>query len=798
MTAADTGVPGAGAWALRRGDARLLTGAGAYVGDVVRDGQLWLSVVRSPLAHGRITAVDVTAAAAAPGVRVVLTGADLDRVPRIPIRVVETPRMAARLQPVLATDRVRYVGEPVAAVVADDPYHAEDAAELVDVEIEPLPAVGGPDDVTPMWEDGLDNEIAEFRATNGDVDAAFAGADVVVEADFRVARQSGLPMETRGLVCEWSDGFLHIWGATKFVHFTRRTVAGFFDLDPDRVICHRVDVGGMFGVRGEVYPEDFLVPWAARVTGRPVKWVEDRREHLMTINHSRDHRHRFAIAASRDGRLLAFRSDGTIDVGAYPRPIGARLPQNLAGSFPGPYRWTAFEARCRSVASTKTPSGTMRAPSSAEAIFVMERAVDMVARRLGLDPLELRRRNLVPAADLPLTVDMGDGGVHAATYDSGDYPAQLDEVLRRCGHEAMVDEVARRRAAGEHVGVGHALFVDHSGMGREETVGLELDTSGTFVLGTSATEFGQGLEDMAVRVLADALDVDATDVRVQSGASTAHAGGNGTFASRSTIFVGSAAVHAATQLLEVAESRAATLLSCPATQLVRTPDGYKAGSRSIAWKELAPIETVGRHAMEEPTHGFGIALAVAAVDPGTLAVSVERVVVGYDVGRAIDLPAVHSQLAGGAAMGLGGSLLESLTFDAQGQPLGATFMDYLLPTAAEMPPIDVHVVELGGVPGNPLGVKGAGEAGIKGIGGAVANAVAAALGAPAAQGVTALPIRPDDLAPLLPSPVTPAEPSAAPPARSGSAARRRPAAAVGGVLALVAAGWLARRGRKER
>jgi len=792
MTASETG-----GWAVRRNDARLLTGRGAYVGDVLPKNALWLAVVRSTQAHGRLLRVDTAAASTAPGVRAVVSAAALQAefgtVPRIPVRVVETERMGARLQPVLAVDRVRYVGEPVAAVVADDPYLAEDAAELVEVDIEPLPAVVGPADTTPMWDDGLDNVIAEFHATHGDVAAAFAAADVVVEADFRIDRQSGLPLETRGLVAEWVDGLLHLWGITKFVHFTRRTVAGFLGIDPSRVICHRVDVGGMFGVRGEVYPEDFLVPWAARATGRPVQWVEDRREHLTAINHSRDHRHHLTVAATRDGRLLAYRCTGTIDVGAYPRPIGGRLPQNLVGSLPGPYRWVAFDASCRSVASTKTPSGTMRAPSSAEAIFVMERAVDMVAAQLGMDPLELRQRNLIPASELPFEWDMGTGGVHAAVYDSGDYPAQLAEVLRRCDHAALVADVRRRRAAGEYVGIGHALFVDHSGMGREESVRLELDQAGTFVLGTSGTDFGQGLEDMAARVLADRLAVPESAVEVMSGASTAHEGGNGTFASRSTIFIGSAADQAAGRLLAVAQDRAAALLGCPTEELVQIPGGFAADGDVVAWKELAPIEVTGEHTMAEPTHGFGVAIAVVAVDPETLAITVERLVIGYDVGRAVDIGSVRGQLAGAAAMGIGGCLLEALPFAPDGQPLSTSFMDYLMPTAAEIPPIEVHVMEMGGVPGNPLGVKGAGEAGIKGIGAAVANAVAAALGT-SAHGVTALPLRPDTLSALSTSETARARTAGSPPSTSAWGW----SLAAAGALGVAVTTWLALRNRKER
>lgn len=799
------------AWAQRINDARLLTGRASYVGDVNRPGQLYMCVVRSEYAHARIKSVATEEAIASPGVHAVLTAADLPTVPRIPVRTVSLPIMTTRLQPVIAVDRVRYVGEPIAVVVADDPYLAEDAADLMSVEAEALDVSVDPTtDVVPLWCDGADNVLAEFRATNGDVDSAFAEAAVVVEHDFRVQRQTGSPMETRGLVAEWEeDGtFLNIWGATKFLHWTRKTVAEFFGLDPDRVICHRVDVGGGFGSKGEVYPEDFLVPWAARVTGHPVKWGEDRREHLITMNQCRDHRHRFAVAASADGKLLAFRAESTVDVGAYPRPIGGRLTQNTVGSFPGPYHWKAFDAHCRGIASNKTPSGTMRAPSSCEAIFVMERSLDMLATKLDIDPLELRRRNLIPADDLPLTIPMGDE-VHSPTYDSGDYPAQLQQFLDIVDYRGLVADLDRRRQAGELVGHGIAMFVDHSGMGKEETVSLELDVSGRFVLGTSATDMGQGIEDMAARVLAGALEVGDEDVSVLAGATAAHEGGVGTYASRTTIFVGSATQNASRQLLDEAAIRASEMLHQPPEALERTAAGFTAAGESVSWKELAPIKVIGKHSMEEPTHGFGIQLAVVCVDPGSAAVRVERVVVGYDAGTVIDPPSAHGQLQGGAAMGVAGCLFEALLYDEAGQPLATSFIDYVLPTCAEMPVIETHIFEMAPVSGNPLGAKGVGEAGIKGLGPAVANAVANAIGPAAADAITELPLRAHALAELMPLDWLdefPEPPSAAPeePA-TGSYPRLRPSPRpvaawpagrrwrAGAVLAASALAWWAAR-----
>lgn len=736
----------------RREDRRLLTGAAAFVGDVQREGQLWLSVVRSSVAHGRLLGIDTGAASQLPGVVAVLSGHDLASVSVIPIRVVSCPSMVDRLQPVIATERVRYVGEPIAVVVAEDPYIAEDAADLVFPDIDPLPAVvdawGSPSE--SLWDLPGGNKLAAFRAVDGDVDAAFATAATVVEAELSVQRHTAVPMETRGLVAEWEGDQLHLWGPTKFLHFTRRTVASFFGVPADDVICHQVDVGGMFGVRGEVYPEDFLVPWAARVTGRPVKWVEDRREHFLSINHSREHRQRVAVAVAADGELLGLRSEGVLDLGAYPRPIGGRMIQIAAETMPGPYRWRGFDIDMRGSATNKTPVGTMRGPVSYETTFVRERVLDLVAAQIGMDPLELRRRNLITSDAIPFTRTLGPD-LHDQVYDTGDYLELVRTVAERCDLDGLRASVARRRGEGELVGVGAALFLDHSGLGVEESVQLRLQPDGRFVLATSAAENGQGLASMAAMVTADALDVRPEDVDVLHGDSRAHHGGRGTFASRSTIFVGSAATDAARRLREAALQRAADMLRVPLAGVSSGPEGFSAGSDTLHWKDVAPLEVEGAHRMEDPTYGFGMHVAVASVDPDTAEVRVEQLVVGYDVGRAIDPPSVVEQLRGAAVMGLGGALLEELAYDESGQPITTTFIDYLLPTSAEVPDVDVYLLEQARAPGNPLGAKGAGEAGIFGVGAAVANAVADALGSGAKHALLALPLKPDAVLPLLPA-----------------------------------------------
>jgi carbon-monoxide dehydrogenase large subunit len=726
---------------------RALIGRASYVDDFNMPGQLWLAVVRSPIAHGELRGIDAREALALPGVHAVLSAQDLPEVPDIPIRVLLQPQMEGRLQPVIADARVRYVGEPVAVVLADDPYLAEDGADLVLVDVDPLPvAMNASDGDAPvLWDVGADNTLARFRALDGPPAAnVIAEAAHVVRGSFNTQRHTAVPIETRGLIAEWRGGELHLWGPTKFLTFTRKTVAGFFDIDPADVVCHRVDVGGMFGVRGEVYPEDFLVPWAARLIGRPVKWIEDRREHFLSINHSRDHHHNLELAVDKDGAFLALRVQGVLDVGAYPRPIGGRITQIAAESLAGPYRWQSLDIDCRGVASNKTPAGTIRGPSSYEVTFVRERAIDMAAQLVGISPLEIRRRNLIPSTEMPFTQQLGPE-MNAVEYDKADYAAVLATTLERSGYARIAQEVADRRAAGELVGIGVGLFLDHSGLGSSETVRVGLEPDGSFLLATSAAEVGQGLDRAVAQVVADHLGVPTVDVRVWSGDSRAHHEGNGTFASRSSIFVGNAAIDGCDQLLEVARQSAAELLGVDPDDLIRTAEGFEAPVGTLAsWKEVAPIETVGRHDQGHATYGFTAQLAVVSIDPGTGDPRVERLITGYDVGRAIDPVSVEGQLVGAGVMGVGGALFEELSYDPEGQPLSTTFLDYLMPTSSMSPVVEAHIIEGNTSATNKLGIRGAGEAGIIGVGAAVANAVADALGT-AGSHITTLPLRPETL-----------------------------------------------------
>jgi carbon-monoxide dehydrogenase large subunit len=719
----------------------LLTGSACFVSDVALPTVAEAAVVRSYEAHGLVREIRTEAARAASGVLAVLTARDLEAVPSIPIRAFPYPGMELRLQPVLAQRRVRYVGEPVAVVVAENRYVAEDAAALVDVEFEPLPPVVDVSDIGPgkIYESPLDNVLCRYEGGVGDVSRAFADAATVVSSDFSTQRHTGVPIETRGIVASWnSDGTLDLWGATKFLNFTRRSVANWFGLDAEWVRCHHIDVGGMFGIRGELYPEDFLIPWASKFVGRPIRWVEDRREHMLSTNQGREVRYAFELAVDEDGSFLGFRCQAAVDMGAYPRPAGGRVPILVVEELPGPYLWPAFEFSCVAVATNKTPVGTLRAPSALESTFVRERAIDIAAERLQLDPIEIRRRNLLHDG-AAYTRRFGPQ-MHPHQYEPTDYSGIYRRFLSASGFEGAREEIDRRRRNGEAVGLGIALFLAHSGLGQEENVRAVLGQDGALQVHTTANEIGQGLDSMLQRVAATIFPFAPNEVAVRSGTTVDVPDGRGTFSSRSVIFVGNATLDACQRLLADAQAKASKHLDVPYEELRVVKTGFRRGDNFVSWQELAPLSADGVHRAWEPVFGFGCMMAQVRLEPETDVLRVERLAVGYDPGRALDPESVLAQLVGGAVQGVGATLLEEIAYDPDGQPLTTTWMDYLLPTSAEAPPVDAFILGRPSV-ANPLGVRGAGEAGVPGAAAAIANAAADAAG-DRALGFTRLPLDP--------------------------------------------------------
>ncbi|GAA4830986.1 xanthine dehydrogenase family protein molybdopterin-binding subunit [Saccharopolyspora rosea] len=724
-----------GARVRRHEDDRLLRGLGRFADDVDRLGQVHVRFVRSTAARAEITGIDTSAARAVPGVVAVVTGHDLADLPPIPIRLPRGDEPDGCLQRVLPTDEVRYVGEPVAAVVAEDPYTAEDAAELVVVQHRELPVVVDASHAAP---------VSTLDVGYGDVDAAFAAAAHVVEIDVEIGRHAAVPLEPRGLVAEHSeaDGTLQVWGATKVPVFNRDVLARMLGMPAERVRLHAVDAGGGFGARGEFYPEDLLVPWLARRLRRPVKWTEDRAESLVALNHSRQQRHRVAAAFDADARLLALRDHVVHDNGAYLRTHGLLVPELTVGMLPGPYRVPAYRARLDVVLTNKTPCGTYRAPGRYEGTFAREHLFDVAADRIGVDRAELRRRNLLRADEIPHVRPLRALGTDVV-LDAGDYPALLETALERT--RGWREEVARLRARGHHAGYGFAVFLEKSGLGPHETADVIVERSGRVRVHSGGTSLGQGIETVLAQIAAERLGVDHTRVDVVNGDTELQPHGLGSWASRSTVLAGNAVDLAATAVLDRARAVAARLLGAPPDLLDHDGDGFAVGDRRVGLAELAAACAPGSPhltAGEEPglrarrvfevdhmTYPYGVHVALVDVDPGTGRVAVPRYLVAYEVGRAINPALVEGQLVGGVTQGLGGAVYERFHYDAQGQPQATTFLDYLVPTAAEAPGlVDVVVTEDAPSPDNPLGTKGAGEGGITAVGAAVANAVRDALG----------------------------------------------------------------------
>jgi carbon-monoxide dehydrogenase large subunit/6-hydroxypseudooxynicotine dehydrogenase subunit gamma len=750
-------------------DRPLVTGNGRFAADVSFAHQLHMRVVRSPQAHARIRAIDTAAARNMPGVVAIWTAADVADIPPIDFRLTRIEGLDPYRQPILATDRVRYVGEPVAVVFATDPYVAEDAADLVTVAVEALPELMEADAPPGAFDAGHSTEVALVRKGYGDIDAAFASAHAVVALDLKIGRHSGVPLETRGAIARCVRGILELHGAAKVPHWNRDALARMLGREPSSMHLYEGHVGGGFGVRGEIYPEDVLTCLGALRLGRPVKWIEDRREHLMACNHSRQQHFHVRAAMDADGRLLAIDGEFFHDQGAYVRTHAATVPDLAAAMLPGPYRMAAYRMVGRIRLTNKTPCGTYRAPGRFESTFVRERLMDAIACRLDIDPIEIRRRNLIAKSEMPYVLGFDTLGTEM-TYDSGDYTGLLDKALAAVDWDKLQQDLRRRRAGGETLGAGLAVFVEKSGLGPFDGVRITVDTSGAVEVVTGAASVGQGVETVVAQICADALGVDYRSIRVVHGQTDRIAYGMGAFASRVTVMTGEATRIAATKLRDKALAAAASLLQS-APETLDIIDGkvvrkgvHKSSTQgpSVTLGEIARallpaakllgdalpgLSAEGWFESHHMTYPYGVHVAVVRVDRDSGAVIVERYVVAYDIGRAVNPMLVEGQIAGGVAQGLGGALFEEFLYDARGEPLSVNFADYLMPTAREIPPVEVLITEDAPSPLNPLGLKGAGEGGVNPVGAAIAAAIDDAIGMPGA--VKELPVTPQRLRQIL-------------------------------------------------
>jgi carbon-monoxide dehydrogenase large subunit len=735
----------------RMEDARFLSGSGLFVDDLDRSGMLHAAILRSSIAHAAIVGIDASAALRIPGVHAVIAAADIGKdIPVIPIRLAPFPEFEAYRQPVMARDKVRYVGEPIAVVIADSRALAEDALDAIDVTFEalsPVPGRGSSKD--HLFEAAADNVSLRYDAGFGDAAAAFTAADYVRTERFSVQRHTALPMETRGLLAEWdaSAERLVVTGATKVTFFNRRALAKMMNLPQEAIDLIEVDVGGGFGVRGEFYPEDFLIPFAARHLARPVKWIEDRREHLMAINHSREVECELSIACRSDGVMLGLRGKVFSDMGAYIRTNGGVVPAKAAQFLPGPYRIPNVSVSVETFMTSKTPVGTYRGPGRFEANFFRERLIDMAALDLGIDVAEMRRKNLITEAELPYPIDGLVPYEGPTSYDTGDYGQVFDRALIEIGWQQK-RHLQGRLIGGVRHGLGLGCFVESGGAGPKENALLRLESDGSLTVAVGSSVLGQGLETVLGQIASDTLSIPFARIRVLHGSTTLLHEGFGTYHSRAVVMGGSAVLDAAKKLREKIMQRAASHLGRPNSELnIIEEKVVAANGASVSLATLASesvLSADGSFGNTTRTYSYGTHAAHVTVDPRTGRVEIIDYVAVEDVGRVINPAIVHGQAIGAIMQGLGGVFLDHLIYDEQAQLLNASLADYLVPTATDFPQLRAVTLELRPSLTNPLGAKGAGEGGIVAVAAATSNAVAAAL-APLGVDIHHLPLTPPRL-----------------------------------------------------
>jgi aerobic carbon-monoxide dehydrogenase large subunit len=737
-------------------DLRFLRGRGQFVDDLARDNLLHAVILRSAVAHGRIRSIDAGAARSRAGVHAVITAADIGTtIPTIPLRQESSPEFAPFEQPVIAYDKVRYVGEPVAVVLAETAAIAEDALEAIVLDIESLPAVvdstAAMSNHVLLFEAARSNLALTLTGVRGDADAAFQRAAYVRRERFSVQRHGAVPMEPRGLLAEWdaARGELMVCGAAKVAFLNRRVLARQMELPESAIRMVENDVGGGFGARGEFYPEDFLIPFAARFTGRPVKWIEDRREHLTATNHARNADCELEIACDRDGTILALRGHAMTDQGAYIRTNGPTAARNIAQVLTGPYRVPHVRIDVALMMTNKTPSGTYRGPGRYEADFFRERLFDIAAAELGIDRVEFRRRNLIAEGEMPYRLATVEPLGIGSETDSGDYATTLDRCLAEIDWDAKAT-MAGQLIDGRYYGTAIGCYLEGGASGPRESARLALEADGKVTVYVGSSAIGQGLETVCAQIAADALQLPMHDITAVRHGSTDHVReGYGSYSSRSVVMGGNAIVMAAEQLRAAIRAAAAQRWGCALKEveidsgMVRASDG-----RALPLAAFGGLSAEASYASNKRTYSYGAHAAHVAVDPKTGHVELLDYIAVEDVGRIINPLTLHGQAVGAIVQGLGGAFLEHFVYDEDGQLLTGSFADYLLPTASDFPTIRAVALEDKPSPTNPLGAKGAGEGGIIPVGGVIANAVAAAL-APLGVEPRELPLAPPQVWELI-------------------------------------------------
>jgi carbon-monoxide dehydrogenase large subunit len=738
-----------GASPRRKEDRRLITGTGRYVDDLERPGMLHMAVVRSRHAHARIIKIAVEAARGMPGVAAVFTAPDLPEIKRsMPAAYGGSYKGRAFQVPVLAHERVRYVGEGVAIVLADNAYAAADGAQAVEIEYEPLPAASDTEAAVtaqPPIHEWPDNTTLPVGAHFGDVEKGWAQCDVVVSERIRHPRIAGAALETRGALAyaDADTGTLTIWSSTQNPYSLRDSLATVLEMPAEQIRVMVPDVGGGFGPKGSIYPEEMLVAAAAVKTGRPVKWISGRGEDLMTSGHDRDQVHEARVGFKSDGTIVAVDDSFLADVGAYPIQ-GEGLTLNTVNHFCTPYRVANFRSAGKSVVTNKTLNGAYRGAGRPEANFVMERLMDIGARRLRLDPAELRRRNLVQPKEMPYKPGLIYKDGTSIAYDPADFPASFDRALSILGYDEWRGRQKAQTQGPRRIGIGVSCYAQGSGLGPYEGATVRVDPSGKVYVFIGVTAQGQGHATTLAQIAADELGADFDDVIVQAGDTTQFPFGMGTGGSRVMANSGPAVAQTAREVKQKAQAVAAELLeAAPEDIRIESGKAFVVGvpskSVTLARLSLAAVKSKALKPLGEPglnactyfypatvTWAFGTQAAVVEVDIESCHARLLAYSVVHDPGRAINPAIVEGQLQGGAVQGLAAGLMEELVYDEAGQLLTGTFMDYAIPKCDDVPSISVALTEHRSVI-NPLGVKGVGESGAIPGAAAIVNAIEDAL-----------------------------------------------------------------------
>ena len=745
----------------RKEDERLVTGRGRFVDDLRLPGLLHAVVVRSPHAHARLVRIDARRALRRPGVVAVLTVREAPELSASVPPLIREPQWPAYVHPVMAGDKVRHVGEAVAVVVADDPYRAADAVEAVVVVYEPLPVAAAPVVPAPglVHDDWRDNRAGRQEAVVGDVAEGFAAADVTVEVTVTYPRVTGVPIEGRAVLAapDAESGRLTVWSSTQVPFNVRTGLAAALGVPEDTIRVVAPDVGGGFGIKGHVYPEDVMIPAVARRLGRPVKWVETRHEHFLTASGDRDQAHTAHLGLRRDGTITGLETTFVRDHGAFPT-LGGAMTANTMNHLVGPYRVPNYRARGDNVLTHKSFGAAYRGAGRPEAALVLDRLLDRGARALGLDPAELRRRNLVRRDEMPYRTGLTYRDGVAITYDPADYLAAFDALLERLDYAGWRKEQAARGGGARRLGLGVSAYVEGTGIGPFEGADVSVDPSGAVFVDVGVGAQGQAHETTLAQIAAAELGVPLERVVVRGGDTDRVGFGMGTIASRVAAVAGPAIARSAREVARKARLVAAEMFECAAADVVVAEgDVWVAGSpdRRIPLGQLARLAVRSKALAEaggpglgacvffypgSVTWAFGAQAMVVEVDLDACTLAVVRHAVVHDAGRSINPMVVEGQVHGGTAQGLGSALLEEVVHDEQGQLLTGSLMDYALPRAADFPTLDVVHVEFPSTV-NELGIKGVGESGVISPGAIVAGAVEDALSEYGVE-ITRVPVTP--------------------------------------------------------